>query len=57
MSEEEEDFVRWMDELDLEEVNLLGEDVVPAQTEGERERLSGERQNPELPPSRGVGWD
>jgi hypothetical protein len=57
VNEEEEDFVRWMDELDLEEVNLLNEEVTPVQTDGERERLSGERQKVELPPNRGVGWD
>ncbi|MBL8956134.1 MAG: hypothetical protein JNK82_35500 [Myxococcaceae bacterium] len=59
LSEEEEDFVRWMDELDLDEVNLLDEGTMaepePAVQPGER--LSGERQNIELPPSRGVGWD
>jgi len=53
----EEDFVRWMDALDLEEVNLLDEPVGHAESAQDRERRSGEREKPELPPSRGIGWD
>ena len=63
LSKEEEDFVKWMDEVDLEEVNLLdGDETVDvASTEQERERLSGERQKAEPPKWRwlkslGIGW-
>lgn len=63
LTREEEDFVQWMDEVELEEVNLL--EVAPApdgpgkqpETPAERERRSGEREKLEAPKHRGVGWD
>lgn len=57
LSAEEEDFVRWMEEVDLEEVNLLEAPVQAPTDVQQQERLSGEKQRQELPPQRGVGWD
>ncbi len=57
LTKEEHDLVRWMDELDLEEVNLLDVSTLDEPQGSEPERLSGERSVAELPPSRGVGWD
>jgi hypothetical protein len=57
LSKEEEDFVRWMDEVDLEEVNLLEAPVQAPTDVQQHERLSGEKPLQELPPQRGVGWD
>jgi hypothetical protein len=62
----EADFARWMDELDLEEVNLLGDplldssepiDSVTDSAAPDSKKLDGERREIELPKSKNVGWD
>ena len=66
LTQEEQDFERWMEEVDLEEVNLLDAEPLEelssglgktAETAQERERRSGESVKPERPKQRGVGWD
>lgn len=56
LTKEEQEFVQWMDELDLDEVNLLDESALE-EPAPDVKPLSGERRDAELPPSRGVGWD
>ncbi len=59
---EEEDFVRWMNELDLEKVNLLGPEAETDELEEDAKapsrRLTGEPDAAPLPPKAGdLGWD
>jgi hypothetical protein len=61
----EQDFVTWMDELDLEQVNLLGEPLLETRDamatvlgdSSKSNQLNGERRDVELPASKNIGWD
>jgi len=59
LTDEELDFIGWMDGVDLEEVNLLDEplkasgDAYAAEKQAKLE--DGEKHEP--PPQRGIGWD
>lgn len=60
LTEQEQDFARWMEELDLEEVNLLGPQRPPAsdafgQAAAPRPNLDGGAR-PLTQPARDTGW-
>jgi hypothetical protein len=58
LTKEEQDFARWMEEVDLEELNLLGGEPPPAADGwGATDKPSTQPEQQELPPQRGVGWD